>query len=307
MLRASFLQPHTPVIAEEADLLEVEGCSWLADQEEADQRLRALPMFEERFAAVSGGLQLSSHDVRNARQSYAALVAWVDRQVGELMAALDASGRRQKTAVVLASDHGVSLGEGGMFGKHTFAQQSHRIPLIIAWPSHDKRGDRRQDLAQGIDIPRTFCDLVGVTPPEWAKGRSLLTEPQPDFVLGSIGYGERESRAFPTLGVGDYSEGQGWPRRACIRTRQFRLDCNVRIDGRACKPGERDVFLTDVQEDPLELKNRADDEQLLGIRRELEECLVRQHSQVVEYGAEVYDVVTRSAEVLRRTRTQIMR
>lgn len=305
-LRASFLQPHTPVIAEGADLDAVEGCSWLANQDGMDHFERDSPRFEARFAAVSGGLQLSPQEVRNARLCYAAMVAWVDRQVGELVIALDASGRRHKTAIVLASDHGVSLGEGGMFGKHTFAQQSQRIPLIIAWPSR-KDSNRLGDLVQGIDLPRTFCDLVGIAPPEWAKGRSLLSEAEPEYVLGSIGYGERNSRAFPTLGVGDYVDGQGWPRRACIRTKQYRLDCNVRIDGRESEPGERDVFLTDVLADPLELQNCADDDKFAGVRQELEARLIRQHSGVTEYGAEVYDIVTRSAEVLRKTRTQIMR
>ena len=56
-----------------------------------------------------------------------------------------------------------------------------------------------------------------------------------------------------------YGEGRAWPRRACVRTDRYRLDRNLRIDGRAVTAAEADVFLADSLADPKEMNNLAGD------------------------------------------------
>ena len=65
---------------------------------------------------------------------------------------------------------------------------------------------------------------------------------------------------------------RGWPRRACVRTRRFRFDCNVRQDG-APVIADRDGCLIDVVADPTEVRNLATDPAYRGERLRLEGLL----------------------------------
>lgn len=265
LLRASFLQPHTPVIPPRR---------WAERFRADDQPGRALgptvpeSRFERRFAEVNGGDRMPEPDLRRAQAAYLAAVSWVDEQVGRLREALDACGLADDTAIVLTSDHGAHLGEGGAFGKHTFAPQSHRVPLIVHAPDRHPPA-RRDDPAQGLDLGRTVLGLAGVPAPPDLGGRDLFTEPAPDRVFATIGYGTPDSRAFPNRGEGTGPDGHGWPRRACVRTATHRLDATVRVDGRAAGPADEDVFLADSVRDPAETRNLAADPAHAALREEL--------------------------------------
>ena len=62
------------------------------------------------------------------RRSYYALVTWIDRLVGELLAALDRLGLRDNTMVVFTADHGDMLAEKNMVQKRSFYEMSSRVP-----------------------------------------------------------------------------------------------------------------------------------------------------------------------------------
>jgi arylsulfatase A-like enzyme len=255
LLRASFLQPHTPVVPPRR---------WADRFSPGDQPGHDLDpvepgsRFERRFGELNGGREMPEDLLRRAQADYLALVAWVDEQVGLLLDALGDLGLAENTIVVLTSDHGAHLGEGGAFGKHTFAPQSHRVPLIVRAPGRLAPG-RRDDLAQSLDLGRTLFGLAGIPAPEQFGGRDLTSEPAPTHVLSTIGYGGPEARAFPNRDEGTWYGGRGWPRRSCIRTVRHRLDATVRIDGATAGPDDEDVFLADSLTDPLELRNLADD------------------------------------------------
>lgn len=265
LARASFLQPHTPVIPPEPFASRFEQLDWpgaaITDPE--------VSVFERTFGDVSGGLSLNEHDFRRAQAAYHASVAWLDAEIGRLLAGLDALGLRDRTVIVFASDHGTLLGEQGGFGKHTFAPASQRIPLVIVHPDLPA-GTRRADLAQGIDLARTFCGLAGLEPSAAFGGRDLFgtTDPPPEIVA-TIGYGEAASFAYPNLGVGRWPDGRGWPRRSCVRTDLFRLDRTTRIDGAPAATADWDVFLADVIADPREVVNRAGDPALADVEARL--------------------------------------
>jgi len=88
-------------------------------------------------------------------------------------------------------------------------------------------------------------------------------------VFATIGQGHPHSRAFPNLNRGPWDDNTGWPRRCCVRTDQYRLDRNERIND--CKPtdAQRDVFLTDWRADPRERTNLANDLNHAGVRERL--------------------------------------
>jgi len=254
LVRFSYLQPHTPVIVPPPFDRLYESADF-PDQFEIDNNLS---LFEKRFAQIVGGTRMKAADVVLAQQYYYGLVAWIDSQVGRIMDHLKEKNLIQNTIIIFESDHGVSLGENGCYAKHIFAPQVHRVPRLISWPGALPQGQRRFDLCEGLDLPKTLFALTGVASPSQFKGRDLFRSESPETVFSTIGYGYEDSRAFPNAGVGEYSEDKGWPRRVCIRTPQFRLDKNTRINGRPVKPEEEDIFLVDVQQDPEESTNLAD-------------------------------------------------
>ena len=75
-----------------------------------------------------------AHQWRNLTRAYLASTAFMDSQVGRLLDALDESGQRENTVVVLWSDHGWHLGEKGITGKNSLWERSTRVPLIFAGP-----------------------------------------------------------------------------------------------------------------------------------------------------------------------------
>ena len=99
--------------------------------------------------------------------------------------------------------------------------------------------------------------MAGLEAPAQFRGRNLFDSSAPEAVYGSIGFGETDSLAFPLGRFGRWSDGSGWPRRACVRTQHYRLDMNVRHNGEAVQENARDIFLADMQADPRETVNLA--------------------------------------------------
>jgi len=97
-------------------------------------------------------------------------VAYVDAQVGVVLAALDATGLAPHTAVVVLSDHGFKLGEHGAWAKGTLVEEDTRVPLLVALPTPlstspvpSVRPSRVSDaLVELVDIFPTLLDLTGL-------------------------------------------------------------------------------------------------------------------------------------------------
>lgn len=265
LMRIGYLQPHTPVTPPPP----FDGLYADIDWPRTLDMDRRTSVFERRLGEIQKGDALASEEIARVHAEYHRLVAWVDAQVGRVLEAVAALGLRERTVIVFESDHGVALGESGCFAKQSFAPEIHRVPRIISWPGTLPEGQTREDINESLDLARTVCGLAGIEPAEEFKGRDLFAQPEPDAVFGSIGYGQPSSRALPNNEVGDWVDGTGWPRRGCIRTNRFRLDMNVRKDGKEPRPEDEDIFLVDVLEDPGERRNRADNEALVAMRDDL--------------------------------------
>ena len=133
-------------------------------------------------------------DLPSPRDKYAAAVSTVDEQIGQIVAALDERGLREKTIVVFMSDHGHSVeertfGGGGSAGPYRGAKFSLfeggiRVPAILSWPGHLEPGVRDQ-MAVAVDWLPTVAELAGVERPDDLDGQSLVpllndeTSPEP--------------------------------------------------------------------------------------------------------------------------------
>ncbi|WP_394171846.1 sulfatase [Thalassotalea litorea] len=115
---------------------------------------------------------------------YYAAVSFIDQQVGDILATLDALGLRDDTIVVLTSDHGFNLGEHNYWGKHNMLNSALHIPLIIDAP--DREAALTSDaLVSLVDVFPTLIELAGLKPDQQLSqqmvGRSLvplLTNPE---------------------------------------------------------------------------------------------------------------------------------
>ncbi|WDR03940.1 sulfatase-like hydrolase/transferase [Devosia algicola] len=99
-------------------------------------------------------------DVKRAIAGYMGLCSFVDHQVGEVIKSLAASGLSEQTRIVYTSDHGDNLGARGLWGKSTLYEESVGIPLIVCGPDIEAGAVREQPRSL-IDVSRFILDATG--------------------------------------------------------------------------------------------------------------------------------------------------
>ncbi|MBZ5558873.1 MAG: sulfatase-like hydrolase/transferase [Acidobacteriia bacterium] len=109
-------------------------------------------------------------------EPYDAEVAYADAMVGRLLDDLRSAGQLDRTLVVVASDHGESLGEHGERTHGVFTYDATmRVPWIV-WAGSRLPSASTDALVRLIDVAPTTLDLVGVAAPPSFEGRSALPE-----------------------------------------------------------------------------------------------------------------------------------
>jgi choline-sulfatase len=114
--------------------------------------------------------------VRKANATYLGLCAFVDAQVGKVLAVLEASGQAETTRVIYTTDHGESMGGRGIVGKFTMFDESASVPLLLAGPDVPASHVCGTPVSL-VDVFPTALQTVGATPePADADipGRSLI-------------------------------------------------------------------------------------------------------------------------------------
>jgi arylsulfatase A-like enzyme len=163
-------------------------------------------------------------------RAYLASVSFVDNEVGRVLAALDNSGQRKQTIIVLISDHGYHLGEKEISGKNTLWSESTRVPMIVSGPGIEARQfDQPTEL---LDVFPTVAELCGVPSRHDTEGLSLAPFlSDPSLV--------RKQPAITTHNQGNHS----------IRSERYRLIQYA--------DGAQEFY--DCQADPNEWTNLAND------------------------------------------------
>lgn len=105
-------------------------------------------------------------------QSYLASLSFVDYYVGEVVTALQRSGYRDNTIIVLWSDHGYHLGEKNTVQKHSLWERSAHIPMIFAGPSIQS-GKFCERVVSLVDLYPTLADLCNLPSLQNSDGRSV--------------------------------------------------------------------------------------------------------------------------------------
>ncbi|GAA5508703.1 sulfatase [Novipirellula caenicola] len=123
---------------------------------------------------------------RTLKHAYLACVSYIDAQVGRMITALEESGQRENTIIIVWGDHGWHLGDMGVWGKATNYEIATRVPLIIWTPDMPKhnRGKATDALVELVDMYPTLCDLAAISKPSHLEGTSfqpLLEDPERDW------------------------------------------------------------------------------------------------------------------------------
>lgn len=178
-------------------------------------------------------------------------IRYVDTKLGELLDVVEGLGIAEETLLIVTSDHGESMTEHGLFFDHYGVYEpTIHVPLIIRWPGKLPAGRRVSALVQGIDLPAAMLDAGGIEPPETFQGQSLLplargeTEEGRDIIVCNQGL---------------------WQAKRTISDGQWKL---IKALDNSFWPGPT-LELYNLEEDPGELNNLADEEPQITARFQL--------------------------------------
>jgi arylsulfatase A-like enzyme len=208
-------------------------------------------------------------DFRALRALYYGMISETDAQLGRIWQALRKAGAWDDTIIVLTSDHAEMMGDHFMLGKGGFFDQSFHIPLIIRDPRLRKTAGSVVDkFTEAVDVMPTLLDLLGTTLPAHLDGRSLAP-----FLRGKKPSGWRDA-AHWEFDFRSIEKGSA-ERHFGLKPQQ----CNLAVvRGDRWKyvhfGGGLPPLLFDMDSDPGELINLADDPAFLPVRLEYAERLL---------------------------------
>jgi arylsulfatase len=126
---------------------------------------------------------------RYPHAGYAAMVSYMDEQVGEIVATLKELGLYENTVIMFSSDNGPSYvggtdspwfdsarpfkSEAG-WGKGNVTEGGIRVPMIAQWPKKIKPGCETDLISAFYDVLPTLCEIVEVESPNNIDGISFL-------------------------------------------------------------------------------------------------------------------------------------
>ncbi|MEO2161949.1 MAG: sulfatase-like hydrolase/transferase, partial [bacterium] len=206
--------------------------------------------------ALEGGLGMSDllrgrqnwtqADLTELRAHYDAELAYVDTQVGRLLAGLTDTGLRANTLIVLTSTHGMQLFDhGGLGDSQTLHDELIHVPLLLVGPGVEP--GLNEVGANLIDLAPTLCDYLSLNVPKAMEGTPVQAL--------SV---ERRRILF--------SETDRLRRRRAAMDERYKVILDL-------ESGELRMF--DLIEDPHEAHNLADAPELRGHRALLEAALER--------------------------------
>jgi choline-sulfatase len=241
-LTVGFMLPHPPYVARPEDYVRHAG------RVDPPALPAPAPGREHPWLAwwrQNRGLDRVRPDaVLRARTAYYGLVTRLDLFIGEILAALESSGLAEDTLVVYSTDHGDQLGERGLFWKHTFYDESVKVPLILAWPGRLPAGERRAQVVNLVDLTATLLDALGAPPLPHAQGRSFLAAARD----GRAAWDDETYSEYCTDAVPAWTGGMAVQQRM-VRRGRWKL-----VYYHGYRPQ-----LFDLESDPHELRDLAED------------------------------------------------
>lgn len=207
---------------------------------------------------------------RYPRATYAAMITYLDDQVGLIVQKLKDMGVYENTIILFTSDNGPTY-VGGVdtkffdsarpfnaeygWGKGFTHEGGIREPMIATWPGHIKPGTVTGHIGSFQDILPTFCDLAGIKKPGDTDGISILP----------VLTGEKNAKKHSYL----YWEFPSYTGQQAVRLGKWKA-----IRQNIFK-GNMDIELYDLEKDIKEENNVA--KEYPEIIKQMEEIMVKEH------------------------------
>ena len=117
---------------------------------------------------------LGEPGLREFMRVYYASVKMIDDLIGQVLDALEASGKADDTLVLFTADHGDMCGGHGMVWKSTdaFYEELVRVPLVFRWPGRI-RPAKLDTVVNLVDVMPTLLEFAGQPMPDDIEGRPL--------------------------------------------------------------------------------------------------------------------------------------
>lgn len=216
--------------------------------------------------------RLSARDRTFITAAYDEEIAYVDAEIGRLLASLRASGVLEHTFVVLTSDHGEELFDHqGFEHGHSMYQELLHVPLIVSGPGISSR--RIEGPVSLTDLAATICTLADA-PLGGLEGTSLAP-----LLLGQSSASRRPVSEGTLYGL-DQSAILDWPRKLVVAPNE-----SVAFD-LARDPGEHSGLRTPSAIEGLraELDRRQAEDRARRVAAPLAEIDSTVHGQLEDLG-----------------------
>ncbi len=230
---------------------------------------------------------IDTPQVRDAWSRYLAEITYYDDQVGQILRLLEKYDLKKETMVMVVSEQGNSF----PFAKWTCYDNGLQSAMVVRWPGEIEPGVTIEAMVEYVDILPTFVEAAGgIADPRW-DGSSFL----PVLRGQADQHKEFAYSLMTTRGINHGSDA--YPIRS-IRSDRYRFILNLNPDveftnalthsalyasmiERARSDPEAAILieryarrpaleLFDVDADPYNMKNIADDPELKSIVNELE-------------------------------------
>ncbi|PCE66768.1 arylsulfatase [Sediminicola luteus] len=159
--------PHVPLQAPE---------SWVAG-------------YQDKIPETGPYLGKSYFPNQTPRATYAAMISYLDWQLGDLIRVLKETGAYENTIIFVTSDNGPTYTGGVDYEyfesskpftngrgrtKGSVYEGGLRVPLIVSWPGKVENGSTSDHVSVFYDMMPTFCELAQTQVPQDTDGVSLL-------------------------------------------------------------------------------------------------------------------------------------
>ena len=202
-----------------------------------------------RLKIVRGQWHCQSEiEIATAYRAFYALMTHIDHQIRRVIGTLREEGLLENTIICFTSDHGDMLGQHGLWAKRLYYENSANVPMLLVGTAGN------QTVGQGVvddrlvgwqDIMPTLLELAGLPAPQTVDGRNMVTGNQRSHLYGECNEGDTATRM--------------------IHCGRYKL---------IYYPAGNHRQLFDLQEDPQELVNLADDDRHSDTLEELTGLLV---------------------------------
>ncbi len=211
---------------------------------------------------------------RYPRATYAAMVSYLDSQVGEIVQKLKDLGLYENTLIIFSSDNGPTYNGGTDspffdsakpfkseygWGKGFTHEGGIRVPMIASWKGKIAPGSTSELISAFWDVLPTLADVAGVNAPENIDGISFLPE--------LLDNGEQKQHEFL------YWEFPSYTGQQAVRMGDWKA---IR---RKIFKGSMEIELYNLQNDPTEQHNVASENP--EIIKRIAELMKQEHTSAL--------------------------